>query len=208
MLAEWSAECSPDDPTVVVPWYSPEGHVAFVDLRSNPYDLADIQEAEQFPALGRALRALNAARSPFFTAKCDVWPLSATEQSEALRSLQIELDLEHDDSAAGLGTYIDLLWRERTVFGSAHQQIDRLERLVRRAEKLPHVETSVQFVLRPALLDFNTPLEGFATTLYVTSLGPDAHTAKARWEAALESVVHLLRSRGLEPPTGSATIES
>ena len=178
-----------------------------MDLRTNPYDLADIQEAERFPALGRALRALNAARSPFLTAKCDVWQFSDSSEADALRLMQTELDLDEEEAAAGFGMYIDLLWRERTVFGSAHQQSDRLERLVRRAAKLPHSESALQFVLRPAVIDFGTPLEGFATTVYITSLGPDAHTAKARWEAALESVVHLLRSRDLEPARDSATID-
>ncbi len=207
MLAEWIAECATDDPVLVVPWSAPEQSLAFVNLRSHPYDLAEVEEAERFPALGRALRALNATRSPFLTAKCDVWRLSETEQNDALRSIQMELDLDDEEAVAGVGSYIDLLWRERNVFGSAHQQSDRLERLVRRVEKLPFAESTTQFVLRPALLDFGTPLEGFATTLYITSLGPEVHTARARWEAALEAVVDLLRNRDLEPARDSATID-
>ena len=152
--------------------------------------------------------ALNATRSPFLTAKCDAWHLSGETDNDTLQALQAELDLDQDEAATGFGIYIDLLWRERNVFGSVHQQSDRLERLVRRASKLPHSETALQFVLRPAVLDFGAPLEGFATTVYITSLGPDAYTAKARWEAALESIVHLLRSRDLEAPRGSATIDS
>ena len=36
MLAEWSAECSAEDPVLVVPWKDPDGNAAFVDLRTNP----------------------------------------------------------------------------------------------------------------------------------------------------------------------------
>jgi len=78
MLSEWSAECSADDPVVVVPWSDPSdstGNRRFIDLRENPYDLDHLPEAEQYPPLMHALRALNAARSPVFTAKCDAWPL-------------------------------------------------------------------------------------------------------------------------------------
>ena len=208
MLAEWIAECSADDPIVVVPWSAPAEKLAFVDLRSNPYDVAEIEEAEQFPALGRALRALNATRSPFMTAKCDVWLLTEAQHAEALQAMQMELLLEREDAAAGVGSYIDLLWRERNVFASAHQQSDRLERLVRRAQKVPISEGGLQLVMRPALVDFGTPLEGFATTLYVTALGRDAHAAAVSWESALEAVVDLLRSRDLECARGSATIDS
>src|SRR6266550_2649712 len=102
MLAEWSVECAPDDPVLVVPWSSdpqsdPAAHSAshfpvsrFVDLRENPYDLDHLPEAEQFPPLMHALRALNAARSPVFTAKCDAWPLG----DEELEQLRINLDLD------------------------------------------------------------------------------------------------------------------
>jgi hypothetical protein len=66
----------------------------------------------------------------------------------------------------------------------------------------------LQCVLRPAMVDLGAPLEGFATTLYVTSLGADAETASRRWSSALEDVVDLLRSREFEVNRTSATIDS
>ena len=71
MLSEWSAECSADDPVLVVPWSDSSdstGNRRFIDLRENPYDLDHLPEAEHYPPLMHALRALNAARSPVFTA--------------------------------------------------------------------------------------------------------------------------------------------
>jgi hypothetical protein len=206
MLADWSAECSADDPHLVIPWSDPNSHAHFVNLREEPYDIAEIPEAEHFPALGRALRALNATRSPFLTAKCDAWPLTASDP--VLQSLRLELDLDPDHIHVGFASYIDLLWRERTVFASAHHQQDRLDRIIRRAQKLSHPQAALECILRPAMLDLSGALEGFAITLYVTALGPDPETASQNWATALEDIVHLLRSRDLEPPRGSVTIDA
>jgi hypothetical protein len=220
MLSEWTAECSLDAPTLIVPWSADEQEnpplagmgARFIDLRTNPYDIAEIPEAEHNPTLARALRSLNATRSPFLTAKCDTWTLSATpsasEHEDALEALRLELFLHEDDALYGYASYIDLLWRERSVFASAHQQQDRLDRIVRRAQRLPHAEVGLECVLRPAVLDLSGPLEGFAVTFYLTALGPDSDVARRRWELAMDDVVTLLRSKELEAARGSATIDS
>jgi hypothetical protein len=216
MLSEWTAECSLDAPTLIVPW-SADGSensshslvgTRFIDLRANPYDIAEIPEAEHNPSLARALRSLNATRSPFLTAKCDTWLLSSSEQEDALEALRMELMLHEEDARYGFASYIDLLWRERSVFASAHQQQDRLDRIVRRAQRLPHPEAALECVLRPALLDLNGPLEGFAVTVYLTALGPEPEIARRRWEMAMDDMVSLLRSKELEAARGSATIDS
>jgi hypothetical protein len=208
MLSDWTAECSHDAPTLVVPWLDPDSSARFVDLRADPYDIAEIPEAELFPPLGRALRSHNATRSPFLTAKCDAWPLTLEETPDEIESLRLELMLSPEDTLHGFASYIDLLWRERSVFASAHQQQDRLDRISRRAQRLQHPEAALECVLRPAVLDLNGPLEGFAVTLYVTALGPEPEIAHRRWELALEDVVALLRGKDLETARGSATIDS
>ena len=211
MLADWSAECSADDPHLVIPWSDPGSSARFIDLRAEPYDIAEIPEADHYPALGRALRALNATRSPFLTAKCDAWQLIAgapDHHADTLESLRLQLDLDIEQAHFGFASYIDLLWRERAIFASAHHQQDRLDRITRRAQKLSHPEAALECVLRPAMLDLNGALEGYAFTVYVTALGADADTASQQWSAALEDVVHLLRAKELEPARGSATIDS
>jgi hypothetical protein len=208
MLSDWTAECSVDAPTLIVPWSDQASGMHFVDLRTEPYDIAEIPEAERHPALGRALRSLNATRSPFLTAKCDAWALTAEDDADTLESLRLELMLDETDTAHGFASYIDLLWRERSVFASAHQQQDRLDRILRRAQKLPHTEAALECILRPALLDLSGPLEGFSVTLYITAVGPEPEIAHRRWELALDDVVAMLRSKDLEPQRGSATIDS
>ena len=196
MLSEWSAECSHEDPVLVVPWSDPSDPTNhFIDLRDNPYDLDHLPEAEHFPAIMHALRALNAPRSPVFTAKCDAWPLSP----EDLDTLRLNLDptLGPELAAAGFGSYIDLLLRERSHFVSFHQNEQFLHRLIRRAESLDHPDAVLDCIIRPAFLDITTPQEGFSISLYIKAIGPDPATASTHWSNALEDVVALLRGKDL-----------
>jgi hypothetical protein len=191
MLAEWSAECSADDPVLVVPWKDPDGGSAFIDLRANPRDFEAVAEAEQHPPLMQALRALNATRSPVFTAKCDAWPLD----SEELRQLQLNLDARPADAPAGFASYIDLIWRERSLFHSFHRQEQMLRRLMRLAAPLDRPAAALDCVLRPALLDLDGPREGYSVSLYVKALGPSTQGAWKEWAAALAAVVALVRGK-------------
>ena len=196
MLSEWSAECSPDDPVLVVPWSDPSdpsGNRRFIDLRENPYDLDHLPEAEHFPPLMHALRALNTTRSSVFTAKCDAWALDSDE----LDHLRTELAIIAEDAPHGFGSYIDLLWRERSIFASYHQQEQMLHRLTRHATTLDYPYAMLDCVIRPALVDLTGPHEGFAVSLYVKALGHDAQTAEENWASALDAVVALLRSKDL-----------
>ena len=201
MLAEWSAECAADDPVLVVPWTAEPGMGRFIDLRQNPYDLDGIPEAEQHPALLQALRALNAVRSPVFSAKCDAWTLGARE----LATLQFHLDSSAEHAPHGFASYIDLLWRERALFISFHQQEQRLTRLARLAGALDLPNAALDCVLRPALIDLTElqprqltelqPHQGFAWSLYVKALGADQSHAYENWSRALEATVSLLRGK-------------
>ena len=196
MLSEWSAESSADDPVLVVPWADPSdstGNRRFIDLRENPYDLDHLPEAELYPPLMHALRALNATRSPVFTAKCDAWLLDADE----LEALRMNLDIGADEAPAGFGSYIDLLWRERSLFASFHLQEQMLHRLTRHAATLEHPYAMLDCIIRPAMVDLTGPQEGFAVSLYVKALGHDARSAEENWGAALDAVVALLRSKDL-----------
>jgi hypothetical protein len=192
MQAEWSVECGAEDPVLVVPWSDPSG-LHFVDLRENPYDLDLIAEAEHHPPLLQALRALNAARSPVFTAKCDAWKMDDDER----RKLQADLDLPISEKPKGFASYIDLVWRERALFLSFHQQEQRLQRLVRLLKPLDFDDVLAEAVVRPALVDLTGPQEGFAVTLYVKAIGVDHDHAYELWGRALEAIVAVLRSKEL-----------
>ena len=195
MFAEWSAECSAEDAVLVVPWQDPDGSAAFVDLRQNPYDFDRLPEAEEYPPLMQALRALNAPRSPVFTAKCDAWVMGAEE----LQAVGIDLDLPSDvaEMRNGFCSYIDLVWRERGVFASFHHQEQQMHRLMRLAGPLDFPYALLNCVIRPAFVDLTGPQEGFAVSLYVKAVGADQDSAAQNWAGALEGVVSVLRSREL-----------
>ncbi|HEX4650489.1 MAG TPA: hypothetical protein VH250_03195 [Granulicella sp.] len=201
MVSDWSVECSAEDPVLVVPWSS-NGDLAaphFVDLRENPYDLDQISEAEQYPPLMQALRALNVPRSPVFTAKCDAWVLDPEELSELATELDIHDLGDHPEHSERIGfaSYIDLVWRDRTIFASFHQSEQLLHRLTRLAAPLDHPDAMLDCVLRPALVDFTGPREGYSITLYIKALGSDLEAAKEAWSSALQAVVGLLRSKDI-----------
>jgi hypothetical protein len=191
MLAEWSVECGAEDPVLVVPWSDPDGKAAFVDLRANPYDFDAIPEAEQYPPLMQALRALNATRSSVFTAKCDAWPLDGDE----LEQLQLNLDVPDAEAGAGFGSYIDMVARNRSLYISFHRHEQLLQRVVRLAAPLDRPAAAVDCVLRPALVDLDGPQEGFAISLYVKAVGDDRRAAQEEWAAALDEVVKLVRGK-------------
>jgi hypothetical protein len=192
MLSDWTVECGADDPVLVVPWSDPnDPNRHFIDLRENPYDIDWLEEAVQYPALLHALRALNAPRSPVFTAKCDAWQIPSDE----LEPLRLELDLIPEDTPAGLASYIDLIWRERSIFVSFHHHEQIMHRIQRLAEPLLHPFSALECVLRPALVDLAGPQEGFAISLYVKAIGHDPSAAEQHWGTALAEIATLLRGR-------------
>jgi hypothetical protein len=191
MLAEWSVECSAEDPVLVVPWKDRDGKMGFVDLRAVPRDFDAVAEAEQHPPLMQALRALNATRSSVFTAKCDAWPLDAEE----LQHLHLNLDMHPCDVPAGFASYIDVVWREHSIFSSFHRQEQMLRRLTRLAAPLDRPLSALECVLRPALLDLDGPREGYSVSLYVKALGANTQAAWKEWAAALAEVVALIRGK-------------
>lgn len=201
MVADWSVECLAEDPVLVVPWtvaeaggVSTQTSTDFVDLRENPYDLDQIPEAEQYPALMQALRALNAPRSAVFTAKCDAWVLDSAELDDLRAQLDVRADAR-ETASAGFASYIDLVWRDRAIFASFHQSEQLLHRLARLAASIDQPLAMLDCVLRPAMVDLTGPREGFAISLYIKALAADAYTAKQVWASALEGVVALLRGK-------------
>lgn len=200
MHAEWQVECGADDPVVVVPWSGPD--TSFVDLRAHPHAIDEIPEAEAHPPLMQALRALNAGRSPIFTAKCDAWVLSEDEVAQLRLDLALEVvdaheeDAAENDSAAlkyGFGSYIDFICRDRALFASFARQEHLLRSVTRLARPLDHHRAALDCVLRPAFVSLQGAHEGFAVSVYVKALGESPRKAWNAWSSAMVDVVEMLR---------------
>ena len=177
MEADWEVEIGPEAPVIEALWSE------FVDLRATPERLSEIAEGNQLPALSSALTALNAAESPFWTTKCDVWTPDSIDPDEMAASLE--------ESAATQACYIDLLPRGTLVFPDlaiaerwAHATVDVLRRL-------PGFCCRVDLILRQALVG---EIEGFGVTAYLSGCGTDGVNANIALSSALIAFTKVLCS--------------
>jgi hypothetical protein len=183
MEADWTVALAPGDPVITVPWAADGGDMRgcrFVDLRLGAHLVDEIEEARSQPALRSALLLLNAATSPLWTAKCDVWTSSADEGAEPFDPY--EMDAESGDVAFGAGSYIDLLPRDVSFLAG----FERQERWIRAVTELlrstPASAARVELVLRRAEVE---GAWGFAVTWFVEGCGSTAQRAGQRWSEAL-----------------------
>jgi hypothetical protein len=213
MHTEWAVECGAEDPVLVVPWSSPEDASgpacasAFVDLRADPDAIDFIPEAEAHPPLMQALRALNAARSPVFTAKCDAWEMAADELAQLRLDLEMDIALDEDEPGFdgnpaaseadvldfGFAGYVDCICRDRALFASFPRHEHLLRGITRLAASFDHPHAALECILRPVFLHLESPRQGFAVSVYVKALGESPQRAGKAWSAALFDVVALLR---------------
>jgi len=98
MEADWEVEIGPDAPVIDACWSG------LVDLRSAPELAQTLPEARDLPDLADTLASLNGARSPVWTAKCDVWRVIDSSQFDPY-----ELDADPASAACAWACYIDLL---------------------------------------------------------------------------------------------------
>ena len=196
MDADWTVACGADDPVVVVPWSGRNALPCYIDLRSQPDAIREIEEAVQFPSIAAALRRWNLPDTSFFTAKCDAWNYPA-------RLFDAE-DLPGFDCAHA--SYIDLLPIEPQVFSSfaaCERQLRAWTEIIR---SIPQPASRCEWTLRPARIlpaahlatAKPLPLDGFATSLYVWGYGPSPAAAAAAWAAALEALVEPVSRFGRE----------
>ncbi len=173
----------PRTPSSSFPGRTPSGRAAFVDLRANPYDFDAIPEAEQHPPLMQALRALNATRSPVFTAKCDAWPLDAEELAHLhTQSRRSCADRPRAAGFAhpphGFASYIDLVWRERSLFTSFPQQERILAPSHPPRRPLDHPRPRSIACCAPRSSTSKARARAIAISLYVKALGLDPHSRR------------------------------
>src|SRR5580658_1022540 len=98
MEADWEFEVGGDGPVIEACW------AGFVDLRRMPERACDLPESALLPGLAMVLQRLNSEASPFWTSKCDFWPML-----EAGEFAPDELDAPPGCAAHAMSCYIDLL---------------------------------------------------------------------------------------------------
>jgi hypothetical protein len=190
--ADFSVELAAGDPTLELPWHSPDPAVRYFDLKRDPQLLASVPEAAANSALRACLAALNASASPFETAKCDAW-----------LSTQMDVDDEPFGAAAKFCSYIDLV----LVHPDSRFSFDFHEQFARQAVKLlgraPEIPASAELVIRRGYFHEQAApdaavRDGFYFTLYCSGYGDDEPHARRSWAIALDLVQNALLQLGSE----------
>jgi hypothetical protein len=178
MDADFSVELGRDDPVLDFPWSDPAGKLAYFDLKRQPELIAKVAEAQKSPELGGFLRAVNSARSPVESAKCDVWTTT-------------ELAAEEDiyNASHKFASYVDLVFSDielRSAFPTHEAFAKRLTELLRRA---PEMRASAEICIRRCFFDHDGEArEGFYFTLYMNGYGSDEVEAFRSLEITLRLV--------------------
>jgi hypothetical protein len=176
MEADWSVEIGADLPVIAVPW---EG---FIDLRRAPSLANSLEETATAPALAQALGTLNAATSPVFTSKCDLWLLTPDDIDP------LEFGASREQAQQGIACYIDVVARDAGVFASfaAHEAWVRAATAELCAIELP--QARLDYVVRASSVD---DFEGFAVTLYAAACAVTEADVKSIFHDALETATAI-----------------
>jgi hypothetical protein len=181
MRVETVQELDADDDTLEIPWASPgQPELRYLDLKAHPEEIGQLEECRTCPALGSFLRKVNAADSPFRTAKCDVW---STE------------DLAEDERAdfklaVKVGSYVDLLF-DRPDLNS------QLEPHLRLGAKLSEilgplrVQAQMEICVRRCLFH-PEGRRGYYVTVFTHAYGVTPGEAEEEWNRATGALGNAL----------------
>ena len=174
MEADWSVEIGSGLPVIDASWGG------FVDLRSSPEKIDEIEEARQHPALREALLVLNSAGSPVFTTKCDCWRLPESEIDPD------EFAARREMARAGFASYIDVVARDPSRFASFELHAHQVRELTSDLRRLDLRQGRVDLVLRAAAFKEQN---GFGITLYAAGCGATEGSAYVAWQPLLGAAV-------------------
>jgi hypothetical protein len=169
METDWEFEIGGDAPVIAPYWRG------FVDLRAHPERAAEISECGELPGLANALVRLNAANSPVWTSKTDVF---IPEQVDA-----DEMDASVHEVAYAIACYIDLLQRTDRPWNDPAQAEQACRELCAGLRQKQLECCRIDIVVRKAAEADNNKL---GATVYLTACGPTFIEAKDRLGKCLD----------------------
>lgn len=191
MQADWSVELAKDDDVLDLPWKSDDGKLRYLDLKSDPELIYQIEEALDCDPLRAFLVSLNSPHSALLTAKCDTWTTDQLSEDEAYFQATIKF-----------GSYVDVLF----FAGEARLSFEEHEMLAKRAAELlgraPEIPAAAEFVVRRCFYrdgitaavngQEGEPRAGYYITVYVFGYGDDKDEAGSRWGVAMNLTQNAL----------------
>jgi hypothetical protein len=179
MEADWEFEVGGDAPVIDACW------AGLIDLRRFPERAWQLSETTQFPALAEALTKLNAAVSPVWTSKCDIWPcLEAGEFDPD------EMDAPPECTAHAMGCYIDLLPRNDQQWAVPATAAAACKCVCSFLRAIPLRCCRVDLVIRRAYVTAEHMDLGI--TAYLTACGESSAEAARTLQTALEAFANAL----------------
>lgn len=183
MDADWSVELGADDPVLEFPWTSPDGTQSFIDLTADIGALGKIPEAVKYVPLRSFLAELN-ARSPWISAKCDVWSDEDISEAEKIYGGTVRMC-----------SYVDVIRRDKQGRFSFEQHERWVRSVAERLQWFPDAPYRAELVVRRCYYHLDEIPEesraGFCITVYAFGYG-DQETAKYPWKGCLDCVSHAL----------------
>ena len=172
MDCEFTVELSADDPTLAVPWRSPDGQVVYIDLKAHPEAIDELEEVRAFPELGELLRAINAG--PLATAKCDAW-------------FDTLMDVDDEPYAATwkCASYVDIFFADDRKFAPFEVQERLAREAVQRLRSAGDLPARCELTLRRAYFDNR---EGLYWTVYAFGYGGAHGNAREAWHNCLKTI--------------------
>jgi hypothetical protein len=169
MDAELSVELGAGDPTLAVPWRSPDGVNAYVDLRTHPELIEELSEVRQFPELAEFLRAVN--RSRFTSAKCDAW-----------FDQLMDVNDEPYEAKMKCASYVDLFFADAQKLADFATHETTARNVIQNLRRLEELSARAEIIIRRAFFEED---EGLYWTIYVFGYGDSVESARSSWRRAV-----------------------
>jgi hypothetical protein len=172
MEADWEFEVGGDAPVIDACW------TGLIDLRNTPECAWQLPETAEFPVLAETLAKLNAASSPVWTSKCDLW--RHLEEGEFDPD---EMDAPHGHTDHAMGCYIDLLPGNGRRWISPEIAAAECKRVCGFLRAVPRRCCRADLIIRRAFITRERVELGI--TAYLTACGGSSAEATQTLQAAL-----------------------
>ena len=174
MRVEILQELEPEDDKLEIPWACPnDPRLSYIDLKSFPEKIDQLEECRGRAPLAELLRKINAPGSGFRSAKCDAW--TTTEFAEDER-LDFKLPFK-------IGSYVDLVF-ERPELNSQLEHHLQLAEKIRQILGRWRVQAQAEIAVRHCLFRPEKRW-GYYLTVFAHAYGSTIKEAEEEWSRAL-----------------------